>query len=36
MVRQGRGALHNGENPHFLAQRLRAFVADHKGGDHKE
>jgi chemotaxis protein MotA len=36
MVLQGLVALQNGENPHFLAQRLRAFVADHKGGDHKE
>lgn len=35
MVLAGLVALQNGENPHFLAQRLRAFVADHKeGGGH--
>lgn len=31
MIMQGIVALQNGENPHFLAQRLRAFVA---GGGH--
>lgn len=35
MVLAGLVALQNGENPHFLAQRLRAFVAHHKeGGGH--
>ncbi len=34
MVMQGIVALQNGENPHFLGQRLRAFIAH--GGDHKE
>ena len=34
MVMQGIVALQNGENPHFLSQRLRAFIAH--GGDHKE
>jgi chemotaxis protein MotA len=35
MIMQGIVALQNGENPHFLTQRLRAFIA-HGGGDHKE
>jgi chemotaxis protein MotA len=32
MILQGLVALQNGENPHFLAQRLRAFVGSHGGG----
>ncbi len=33
MILQGLIALQNGENPHFLGQRLRAFLSgDHKGG----
>jgi chemotaxis protein MotA len=34
MILQGLVALQNGENPHFLGQRLRAFLAH--GGGHKE
>ncbi len=36
MVLQGLIALQNGENPHFLSQRLRAFLAEHKEVEHKE
>jgi chemotaxis protein MotA len=32
MILQGLVALQNGENPHFLAQRLRAFIGDGHGG----
>jgi chemotaxis protein MotA len=32
MVMQGIVALQNGENPHFLSQRLHAFVAGGHGG----
>ena len=32
MIMQGIVALQNGENPHFLSQRLRAFVAGSHGG----
>jgi len=37
MIMQGVVALQNGENPHFLSQRLRAFLSGsgHEGG-HKE
>ena len=35
MILQGLVALQNGENPHFLGQRLRAFLAD-GGAGHKE
>lgn len=35
LVLAGLVALQNGENPHFLAQRLHAFVGNHKeGGGH--
>lgn len=34
LILAGLVALQNGENPHFLAQRLHAFVADHKEGGH--
>jgi len=32
MILQGLVALQNGENPHFLSQRLRAFIAGGHGG----
>jgi chemotaxis protein MotA len=34
LILAGLVALQNGENPHFLAQRLHAFVANHKEGGH--
>ena len=36
MILQGLVALQNGENPHFLGQRLRAFLAEstHEGAAH--
>ncbi len=36
MILQGLVALQNGENPHFLGQRLRAFLAESSHGGHKE
>jgi chemotaxis protein MotA len=36
MILQGLVALQNGENPHFLTQRLRAFLAESSHGGHKD
>jgi chemotaxis protein MotA len=35
MIIEGLIAIQNGENPHYIEQKLRAFIHEGGGGEHK-